>query len=193
METPIIAQYYKETEPEKRKKLLDQAIESGEEQDANEIRKEIWEARYKGTTNEGGLADGYLKLWMTLEFNRNAGHKIFGAGRAQKEILRELDDVKFREIRNKSALHEELLYKECKQLVKLYMDLCEKDKNYNSVLCGLVTIKKDSAVAKLKRDIYETTIRLPQELGLEKELDLVSKAAREVYELQFPDEGGMPE
>ena len=73
MDTPIIAQYYRETEPEKRKELLEQAIASGEDQEANKIRKEIWEARYKGTTNEGGIADGYLKFWMALEFNRNAG------------------------------------------------------------------------------------------------------------------------
>ena len=58
MDTPIIAQYYRETEPEKRKELLEQAIASGEDQEANKIRKEIWEARYKGTTNEGGIADG---------------------------------------------------------------------------------------------------------------------------------------
>ncbi len=54
MDTPIIAQYYRETEPEKRKELLEQAIASGEDQEANKIRKEIWEARYKGTTNERG-------------------------------------------------------------------------------------------------------------------------------------------
>ena len=87
MDTPIIAQYYRETEPEKRKELLEQAIASGEDQEANKIRKEIWEARYKGTTNEGGIADGYLKFWMALEFNRNAGHKVFGSGRAQKEKI----------------------------------------------------------------------------------------------------------
>ena len=137
MDTSIIAQYYRETEPEKRKELLEQAIASGEDQEANKIRKEIWEARYKGTTNEGGIADGYLKFWMALEF---------------------------------------------------YMDLCEKDKNYNSVLCGLITIKKDSAKAKLQRDIYETAILLPQEIGLEEDLDLLTKAAREMYELQFPGE-----
>lgn len=188
MDTPIIAQYYRETEPEKRKELLEQAIASGEDQEANEIRKEIWEARYKGVTNDGGLADGYLKFWMALEFNRNAGHKVFGSGRAQKEIQNELDDVKFREIRAKSPLHEELLYRECQHLVRFYMDLCEKDKNYNSILCGLITIKKDSAKAKLQRDIYETAIRLPQELGLENELDILTKAAREMYELQFPGE-----
>ena len=62
------------------------------------------------------------------------------------------------------------------------------DKNYNSVLCGLITIKKDSAKAKLQRDIYETAILLPQEIGLEEDLDLLTKAAREMYELQFPGE-----
>ncbi|MBU5481869.1 DUF6553 family protein [Blautia sp. MSJ-19] len=188
MDTPIIAQYYKETEPEKRKALLDQAFASGEDMEANEIRREIWEARYKGNTNDGGVADGYLKFWMALEFNRNAGHRVFGAGRAQKEIRRELDDVKFREIQNKSPMHEALLYRECRHLVRFYMALCEKDKNYNTVLCGLVTIKKDSAKAKLQRDIYETAIRLPQDLGLQEDLALVSKAAREVFEEQFPGE-----
>ena len=193
MDTPVIAQYYRETDPKKRKDLLNQAIASGEEQEANEIRREIYEARYTGSTNDGGIADGYLKFWMALEFNRNAGHKIFGAGRAHKEILKELDDVKFREIRAKSALHEELLYRECKHLVKFYMELCAKDKNYNSVLCGLVTIKKESSEAKMKRDIYETAIRLPKELNLEEELALVTKAAHEVYEEEYPGEGGFPE
>ena len=107
---------------------------------------------------------------------------------AEAVAQKELDDVKFREIRAKSALHEELLHRECQHLVRFYMDLCEKDKNYNSVLCGLITIKKDSAKAKLQRDIYETAILLPQEIGLEEDLDLLTKAAREMYELQFPGE-----
>ena len=64
---------------------------------------------------------------------------------AEAVAQKELDDVKFRDIRAKSALHEELLHRECQHLVRFYMDLCEKDKNYNSVLCGLITIKKDSA------------------------------------------------
>ena len=193
MDTPIIAQYYRETEPKKRKQLLDQAIASGEDQEANEIRREIYEARYKNTTNDGGIADGYLKFWMALEFKRNAGHKILGPGKAQNEILKELDDVKFREIRAKSPLHEELLYRECKHLVKFYMTLCAQDKNYNSILCGLITIKKESSEAKMKRDIYETAIRLPKDLNLEEELALVTKAAHEVYGQEYPEESGFPE
>ena len=34
----------------------------------------------------------------------------------------------------------------------------------------------------------ETAILLPQEIGLEEDLDLLTKAAREMYELQFPGE-----
>ena len=41
MDTPIIAQYYRETEPKKRKQLLDQAIASGDE--ASRIKSKIEE------------------------------------------------------------------------------------------------------------------------------------------------------
>lgn len=193
MDTPIIAQYYKETDPAKRRALLEQSIASNEDAEANEVRKEILDSRYKGIMSDGTVADGYLKFWMALEFNRNAGHKVFGAGRAQKEIRKELDDVKFRELRAKSPLHEELLYRECVHLVNLYIDLCERDKNYNSVLCGLMTIKKENAVAKLQKDIYETAIQLPQEIGLSDDLDLITKAAREVYAFRFPEADRLPE
>ena len=101
MDTQTIAEYYRESDPKKRKALLDQAIASGEDREANQIRKEIWEARY-----------------------------------AQNE-----EDEK----------------------------------------------------AKLQKDIYMTAVCLPRDLGMEKELALVTRAAREIYELYFPGEGGMPE
>lgn len=89
---------------------------------------------------------------MALEFNRNAGHKIFGPGKAQKEILKELDDVKFREIRAKSPLHEELLYRECKHLVKFYMTLCAQDKTTTVFFVGL-SLSKRKFEAKMKRHL----------------------------------------
>ena len=45
MDTPIIAQYYREADPLKRKALLDEALASGEDREANEIRQEIWQTR----------------------------------------------------------------------------------------------------------------------------------------------------
>ncbi len=194
MDTPTIAAYYREADPMKRKKLLDQSEAAGEEPEANKIRREIWEARYHEKGENGSLADGFLKLWMAMEFNRNSGNRWFTGSRgARKEIGKELAAVKFHEIRQKSGLHEQLLYRECCHLVDLYMNLCSHDKSYNTIICGIITISKDSAKAKLQKDIYETAVRLPGELNMQEELGLITKAAREIYEIQFPGEGGLPE
>ena len=124
MDTPTIAEYYREADPRKRKALLEQALASGEDMEANGIRREIWEARYKDDGTN--VADGYLKFWMSMEFNKNAGSRWFGVKSAQKEIRKELDSVKYTEFLNKSELHKELLYRECCHLIKLYMDLCKQ-------------------------------------------------------------------
>lgn len=193
MDTPVIAQYYRESDPLKRKELLDQAIASGEDKEANEIRQEIWNARYGIKGEQGNPADGFLRLWMLLEFNRNASKKWFGVKNAVKDIRKELNTINFQELRSKGDLYEELMYRECQHLISLYIELCEKDKTYNSVLLGMMTMKKENATAKLKRDLYETAVCVPRDLGIEEELDLITRAARELYELQFPGEGGMPE
>ena len=73
------------------------------------------------------------------------------------------------------------------------MDLCKTDRSYNSMLCGIITIKEDDAKAKLQKDTYITAVCLPKDISMEKELELLTKAAREKYELQFPGEGGLPE
>ena len=194
MDTPTIAAYYRESDPMKRKQLLDQSIAAGEEPEDNQIRQELWEARYHERERTGRLPTVFLKLWMAMEFNRNSGNRWFtGSKGARKEIGRELAAVKFHELREKSDLHEQLLYRECCHMVDLYMNLCVTDKSYNTIICGIITISKDSAKAKLQKDIYETAVRLPKDLGMTEELDMITKAAREIYELQFPGEGGMPE
>lgn len=193
MDTPTIAQYYKEHEPMKRKALLDQAIQSGEDAEANAIRKEIWEIRYSGTSELGPQtrADGFLALWMTMEFNRDASKRLFGWKSARKEIVKKLDKLHFPEIQEKSPLHKELLYRECCHMVKMYMELCQKDKSYNSMLCGLITINSDTVAAKIKKDIYETALEVPTAIKMEKELGVIMEAAKEVYEEFFPEEGGL--
>ena len=53
--------------------FLDQSIAAGEEEEANAIRKELWEIRYGGKSEVPDTpADGYLALWMALEFNEKS-------------------------------------------------------------------------------------------------------------------------
>lgn len=193
MDTPTISQYYREADPVKRLELLNQSIEAGEEPEANAIRKEIWELRYSDNSDAGKnmKADGYLALWMIMEFNRGAGNKLFGGKGARKEISRQLDKLKFNELRKKGGLYEELLYRECCHLTKLYMDVCGTDRSYNSALCGIISISADKSKRKLQTDIYETAIQLPEAIHMQEELGIITRAAKEMYELQFPDEGGL--
>ena len=194
MDTPTIAKYYREKDPMERLKLLEQSIAAGEEPEENKIRKELWDIRYSDKSETGDTrADGYLGLWMTMEFNRNSASRFFGTRSAKKEIGKYLKKLKFQELQEKGGLYEELLYRECCHLVLVYMDLCQTDKSYNTILCGLVTMKKDDVKSKLQRDIYETAVKVPRELDMEQELALLTRAARKVYEDYFPGEGGLPE
>ncbi len=193
MDTPTIAEYYKEHDPLKRKDLLEKSISLGEDLENNEIRRRLWEIRYENKAESGtdARADGFLALWMILEFNRNAGGKLFGAKGARKDVKKQLEKLRFHEFLTGDERHQELLYRECCHLVKMYMELCESDKSYTSILCGIMSMNAEKAKAKLQKDIHETAVLLPPVLGMEKELEILTKAAREMYELHFPGEGGL--
>ncbi len=192
MDTPTIAKYYREKEPMERLKLLEQSIAAEEDPEGNKIRRELWEIRYSDKSEAGDTrADGYLGLWMTMEFNRNSGSRFFGTRSAKKEIGKYLTKLKFQEIQEKGGLYEELLYRECCHMVLVYMDLCQTDKSYNTTLCGLIHIKEDSAKSKLQRDIRETAVDLPGTLGMESELGIITRAAREIYRQYYPNEGNI--
>lgn len=193
MDTPTIAAYYREADPMKRKRLLEKSIADGEDVQANAVRKELWEIRYREKSDAKGneRADGFLGLWMELEFNRGADKKWFAIKRARKEISRRLEELRFAELIQKSDLHRELLYRECCHLIWIYMDLCEKDKAYSNVLFGLVSMSDERTREKIQSDILQTAVKLPAALQMEEELDLIIRAAKEMYEERFPGEGGI--
>ena len=193
MDTPTITQYYREADPAKRLALLNMSIEAGEEPELNEIRRELWNIRYQDKSEVGGdtRADGLIALWMIMEFNKDSGRRFMGVRGGRKEILKQLDKMKFQEIRSKGKDYEDMLYRECCHMVKTYMELSESDKAYNSTLFGILKISSEQAKDKLKADIYHTAVKLPQTLKLEEELGMVTRAAREMYELHFPGEGSL--
>ena len=60
MDTPTIAEYYRESDPKKRKALLEQEIEAGTEPEANQIQMCIRD-RY-GTDEQNG------RYWQYSEY-----------------------------------------------------------------------------------------------------------------------------
>lgn len=190
MDTENIALYYKEYDPLKRKQFLEQSIAAGEEKEANLIRKELWENRYKGSREKDTdvPADRYLALWMSMEFGKDSSGRMFGRKGARKEIARKLKELGLEKLQKKSDLHRELLHRECVHMVKTYMELCEKDKTYNTTFFGIVPINEKTAKNKLQKDIYDTAVILPADIEMEEELQMITEAARIAYEAHFPGE-----
>ena len=62
--------YYTESSPARRRQILDAAMETQSDPEADEIRLQIWNLRYAKARENGksGRADGYLKLWMDLRY-----------------------------------------------------------------------------------------------------------------------------
>ena len=193
MDTPTITQYYRESDPARRLALLNRSIEAGEEPERNQIRRELWDIRYQDKSELGGdtRADGLIALWRLMEFNRDSAKRFMGVRGGRKEILKQLNKMKFQEICAKGKDYVELLYRECCHMVKTYMELSESDKAYNSTLFGIMKMSSERAKDKLKADIYDTAVVLPQTLKMEEELGIVTRAAREMYELHFPGEGSL--
>lgn len=191
MNTSTIAAYYKEHDPMKRKKLLDKSIELGEDIEKNTIRKEIWEIRYskESEVDKKVKADGFLSLWMLMEYNKEVVGKFFGGKKAKKELETEVNRIGIQEFCNRSELHKELMYQECVHLVKTYIELCMTDRSYNTTFCGLISIGEDQRKQKIKVDLYKTAVILPKEINMQKEFSMITKAAGEVYEMMFPEEG----
>lgn len=195
MESTLITEFYRSQKPEKRRQLLEQAIQTGEEPEKNAIRKELLDVRYetRKSWGETEVVDTFMRLWMTLEFYKEPNKGFMGMKSARKEILKNLDKINFRKIMEKSKLHQELLYQECLHLMKLYISLCEKDKSYRNALMGLITMSDERVEEKIRSDIYQTAVLLPARLEMTEELALITRAARTAYAESFPDLDPLPE
>ena len=52
-------------------------------------------------------------------------------------------------------------------------------------------MSEKSAKSKLHNDIYTPAIAFPEEIPIQEEREMITRAAREVYEAHFPGEGGL--
>ena len=194
MDTPTIAEYYRETKPMKRMELLERSIAQNEEPEANAIRRALWDIRYSKPSgaDPDSRADGFLGLWMNLEFSKNSAGKLFGGSRTARTVRKEMEKLRIPEYARGSELQKELLYRELCHLVRTYMHLCKTDRSYNTAFAGLIHMKEENSRLKLKNDIFETAVELPKQLRMEEELGMLTRAAAEVFEEFFPGEGGLP-
>ena len=169
-------EYYRETKREKRKAILDAAIVEEGMSPENELRSKLLESRYGKKLEKGQSVDYFIRGWMTLQFLANA-RKSFGFKRkVRKELASVKSDWQFELAAAYGETGQKVLYQEFCQLTRVYLELCQKDRNYGAIL-----------INKIGKDIYTIAYEIPREIEAEEELRLFTEAASRTLTESFPE------
>lgn len=179
--------YYHETNRTARKKILDETIAAAGLTPSIELCQKIYTARY-GESTEDYEVDYFIRGLMTLEYMKTPK----GIWDHKKKLLRErrniLTDFQCELAKSYGEIGERIIYNEYCNLIKLYMELCERDRAYSSLLFGLGRMKRKTLEKKLADDIYHLAYVVPKALDLEEELSLFSQAALHMFCQRYPRE-----
>ena len=173
--------YYVESSPARRRQILNVAMETQSDPEADEIRLQIWKLRYAKARENGksGRADGYLKLWMDLRYLAENPPGRFSVKKTQKRLERELEELGFLQFYDQSEQSRMLLFQECLHTARLYVKLCFSDRNYTSMILGMMPMKEGRVQDKVSKDLKKLYEDLPKVVEIPKPLELMLSAAKE--------------
>ena len=173
--------YYVESSPARRRQILNVAMETQSDPEADEIRLQIWKLRYAKARENGksGRADGYLKLWMDLRYLAENPPGRFSVKKTQKRLERELEELGFFQFYDQSEQSRMLLFQECLHTARLYVKLCFSDRNYTSMILGMMPMKEGRVQDKVSKDLKKLYEDLPKVVEIPKPLELMLSATKE--------------
>ena len=173
--------YHVESSPARRRQILNVAMETQSDPEADEIRLQIWKLRYAKARENGksGRADGYLKLWMDLRYLAENPPGRFSVKKTQKRLERELEELGFFQFYDQSEQSRMLLFQECLHTARLYVKLCFSDRNYTSMILGMMPMKEGRVQDKVSKDLKKLYEDLPKVVEIPKPLELMLSAAKE--------------
>ena len=175
--------YYEEFDPERRRRLLDEAMAAGEGDAAeNEIRRRLWELRYVQPRKNAPLADRYIALWLALDHWRKVGLAPRQVRAARKELEKMTGLL---QPEGDAGLVQPLLHSELMHAVRLYLTTCVQS-NYGTMLMGMMRMKDEQIVGKAAKEVAEVTLTVPRWAGMDDAFAPLAPAAREAVALVFP-------
>lgn len=180
--------YYEEDKPEKRLRMLEEAMDAGEGDPAeNEIRRRLWALRYEKPRKNAPTADRYMALWLTLDRWRGKGLLPWQNRTAARE-LRQLA-ARFRPD-GPAEMVGPLLHRELVHAVRLYLKSCLQG-SYSTVMLGTMRMTDGQIMEKAAREAAEVTLTVPRWAGLSEAFAPLAPAAREAFLEVFPDGGAL--
>lgn len=179
--------YNMSTTGQEKKQFLDMGL-AEDASPENMLRKKLWEIRY---TQKGKVTgyDSFMALWMELGYEQKQMGHFFGKGRAKKKLAKLADGFMFAEGTSESL--KDVLFKEYVNLVAVYISLCQKDKNYKSIILGVGSMKEESLVYKIAEDVYNTGCGAAILCGMTEEYEPLMRATKAAFLQAFPQDIGI--
>ncbi|MCR5108815.1 MAG: hypothetical protein K6B28_11715 [Lachnospiraceae bacterium] len=175
MEAVWTYEYRRETDRKKRKEILkNREAESPGSSDV-EIRQKLWEKRYD--KKNGYDIDYFIRGLVNLQSLKRRVYLPGEKKRLKKEIESIKKDWQFAECEAYGETGANALYDELYNMTLLYIEICQRDKVYNSVLWGIGHISKEKQEQKIIDEIHEIAETIPEKIEAGEELDPFKKAA----------------
>ena len=185
--------YYREMDGAKRKRLLDEALANGSEENSGEdsLRLKLWQARYaseesgKGRrekTKKDGEIDYFVKAWIDLSmFAKNE------AGFGRKRMIRDVREAAGTLLLDKYASEQfgSLLDREYLHLFHLLIDLYLSDYGFTHRILGLTKLSADELERKVADRFTDVTRTLAGRCEMTELFEPLDRAAAEAFEARF--------
>ena len=201
----LIEQYYRELDPGKRKKLLDDISENGNDELAA-LRKTLFEKRYRfiGTFSE--YADDYLyAMIQILQLCNNPGGSRDPVTRIvsrffrrhdneedryspeQREIIKLLGKIGAEEADVHGPEEKRVLHRELVNAAMRYFDTC-RSSTYRRKLFGTMMPSDAERAANIRQDAWDLSYGMAERFALQEESAFLCRAVAEAYAKFVPDD-----
>ena len=170
--------YRSEIRRSARRRLLD---ESPEPADTPEmiLRRQLMDARYQMQGEQE--IDTFIRGWVNAAMLNNGKGSIRMNPRTVRQAESILADWQLETAEALGPAGAGVLEDEFYNMVLLYIALSKNDHKYSRTLFGLKQLEKKEIIRKLAADIRRVAIEVPEDLGLQKRLAPLRRAAQEAF------------
>lgn len=167
--------YYMESNPEKRKQLLDERLAVD---DSDEIRKikELFDCRYQ-KMKDGKYMDSFLKGWLEMALVGGNMKSYFAQKRNKKTVMQV---AQMWCLDREEEFGRELLYDELGHLAGVYIASCLSDTHYQSVIFNIGRMKDEKVKQKIKDDLELVSRTIPEALEVKDTFALFERAVSDM-------------
>lgn len=174
--------FYTQTDPVKRQQLLLENTREMEKE-ADQLRKQLFEARYgKGKPRK----DAFMGCLMNLKYIAESGGMDLG-GRKKKLAVEVIHGLGIFEFEQKTETEQELIRQELKNTCRTYIEVSTSGRGFTSVIFGMGQLSDEGIAGKIAEQLSRLAFDAPHILRMEKEFEPLQRAAVEAFHEIYPD------